>query len=392
MNYPVQRRGTKAAPDGAEPTGAFGLFRFSLKIIRALFVLALFAPAHARLSAQAAKPLAAEATRAELARYELAADYSKEFRGLSVLVLKGGRVVFEQYQNGHTAETPHMLASGTKSFSGVMAAAAVDDRLLKLDERVSDTITEWKSDPRRSKITIRQLLTLTSGVAGGRIGRPPTYAEATQSPAEHEAGAKFQYGPAPFQVFGELMRRKLVARKETPLDYMKRRFLDPIGLRVAFWAHQEGMPNLPSGAFLTAREWAKFGQFVLQGGKWNGKQLVSSAALGECFKGTATNPAYGLTFWLNAASARGGGASVADDGGFSSRRRETDRISEEGIYASGPRDLVMAAGAGKQRLYIIPALELVIVRQGRQSGFDDSEFLARLLDGKSTKTVVSDRR
>jgi CubicO group peptidase (beta-lactamase class C family) len=67
------------------------------------------------------------------------------------------------------------LASGTKSFAGVLAAAAQEDKILKLDERVSETITEWKSDKEKSKITIRQLLTLTSGLDTGQNGRPPNY-------------------------------------------------------------------------------------------------------------------------------------------------------------------------------------------------------------------------
>jgi CubicO group peptidase (beta-lactamase class C family) len=53
----------------------------------------------------------------EQERYKHAADYSKKFRGLSFLIIKGDKVVFEEYQNGHTAETPWMLASGTKSFA-----------------------------------------------------------------------------------------------------------------------------------------------------------------------------------------------------------------------------------------------------------------------------------
>lgn len=58
---------------------------------------------------------------------------------------------------------------------------------------------------------------------------------------------------------------------------------------------------------------------------------------------------------------------------------ETTRLSKNGISADLPKDLYLAAGAGKQRLYIIPSLDLVIVRQGRQSRFDDGEFLKRLL-------------
>src|SRR5438067_387502 len=108
----------------------------------------------------------------EQQRFELAAEDSKSARGVSVLVLKGDRVVFEDYQNGHAADEPWMLASGTKSFTGVMLATAIEDKLVSgFDEKVSDTITEWKTDARKSKITLRQLLSLTSGLDAGQIGR-----------------------------------------------------------------------------------------------------------------------------------------------------------------------------------------------------------------------------
>ncbi len=339
----------------------------------ALFLTALLL---ASLSSKAsAQKLSA--SEVERARFQLAAAYSEEYRGLSVLILKGDKIIFEQYQNGHSNERSHMLASGTKSFVGVMAMAAVEDKLLKLEEKVSDTITEWKTDPRKSRITINELLHLVSGIGGGTLGRPPVYADAIKFEAVYEPGAKFQYGPAPFQIFGEVMRRKLLSRKESPLDYLKRRILDPIGLKVSFWQRgADGNPHLPSGAFMTAREWAKFGVFIKNGGKWNGKQILDKKLLAQCFAGSKANPAYGLTFWLNA---KGTGGRDEEDG---MRVRETDRISREGIYAKGPRDLVMAAGAGQQRLYIIPSLDLVIVRQGRISRFNDAEFLARLLDGK----------
>ena len=110
---------------------------------------------------------------------KLAAEYSKEHRGLSVLVMKGDKIVFEDYENGHKANEPWMLASGTKSFTGVMLAAAIEDKLVSgFDEKVSDTITEWKTDKRKSQITLRQLLSLTSGLDAGQIGRRPVLCRA----------------------------------------------------------------------------------------------------------------------------------------------------------------------------------------------------------------------
>jgi CubicO group peptidase (beta-lactamase class C family) len=283
--------------------------------------------------------------------------------------MKGDKVVFEDYADAVAEDIPWFLASGTKSFSGVMCAAAIEDKLISnFDEKVSDTITEWKSDPRKSKVTIRQLLSLTSGIEAGQIGIVPTYAEAITRPASYEPGTHFEYGPVPFQIFGELMTRKLKPKNDTVMSYLKRRILDPIGLTVAFWRKKNDQILLPQGASLTAREWAKFGLLLKNGGKWNGKQMIDGKLLDELTIGSKTNPAYGMTFWLNA---NGTGPS----GG--------ERMNIGGEVQSGgkPLDLFMAAGAGNQRLYVIKSQDLVVVRFGMFGGWDDREFI-KLLIGK----------
>jgi len=250
----------------------------------------------------------------------------------------------------------------------------VQDGLLSLDERVSDTIAEWKDAPRKSQIAIRQLLGLTSGIQPGPIGRPPTYAEALEGIALHPAGTKFQYGPAPFQVFGEVMRRKLLPKHEDPLAYLKRRVLGPIGLHYDVWRRgKDGNPQWPSGAKLTAREWSKFGVFLLHKGEWNGKQLVDKATLEACFNGSTANPMYGLSFWL---------PSHANDPGAQTASPRRNDPEDFAIPPDAP-EIIMAAGAGGQRLYVAPSLDLVVVRQGMGKGFKDHDFLERLFKGKA---------
>ena len=139
--------------------------------------------------------------------YGAAAAYSAQRRGVSFLVMQGGRVLFEDYPRSSAGAT-HELASGTKSFCGVLAAALVQDGLLSLDEACADTLTEWRDDPLGRAATIRTLLSLSSGVGGGSIGRPSTYAASVAQPFAGPSGV-FRYGPAPFQVFGEIVRRKL---------------------------------------------------------------------------------------------------------------------------------------------------------------------------------------
>jgi len=112
----------------------------------------------------AASPfLSAEIQPADCAR---AAKYSESRRGVSMLVMQNGRTIFEHYANGGSASGRWPVFSGTKSFWGIAALAAVHDGLLKLDDLVSDTITEWKSDPRKSQITIHEMLNQTDGIEG----------------------------------------------------------------------------------------------------------------------------------------------------------------------------------------------------------------------------------
>lgn len=281
-----------------------------------------------------------------------AADYLKDRNGHAMLVYHRDKLVFEEYFNGWSADKPHRLASGTKSFSGAMLAAAVEDGLLKLDEKVADTIIEWKDDPRKSQVTIRHLLSLTSGIYGGSTREPsPSYARAVViAGAKFWPGQRFQYGPIPYQVFGELMRRKLAQKNESVEAYLKRRILDPIGLEASRWVKDEdGNIHLPNGAIMTAREWAKFGLLILHRGKWQDQQVVPAKVLQECFVGTPANWSYGVTFWL------------------------AHRVGW------GPKDLVMAHGRGNQILYIVPSLDLVVVQFAETERFDEESFLQRLL-------------
>ena len=103
----------------------------------------------------------AELRAADCAR---AAKYSESKRGISMLVIQNGRTIFEHYANGGSADGKWPIFSGTKSFWGIAALVAVHDRLFELDDHVSDTITEWRSDPLKSQITIRELLNFTDGI------------------------------------------------------------------------------------------------------------------------------------------------------------------------------------------------------------------------------------
>lgn len=303
----------------------------------------------------------------QVAAFEAAAAYSEERGGVSLIVWRDGEILYERYPAGSSAAEAHPLHSGTKSFSCAIAVAAASDGLLTLDEPVAKTITEWADNPRKSQITIRQLISLSSGLSGGTVGETPTYTEALAFRMVGDPGTTFDYGPVPFQVFGLVMQRKL--NGESPLDYLQRQVFNPIGLTYADWDYTaDGEPHLPNGAHLTAREWLKYGELILNRGQWQGQQVLDEALLAECFQGSAANPAYGLSWWLPMA-----------EGGDLSQDAINNGTTGAMNTSNAPADLLQASGAQGQRLFIMPSLGTIIVRQAEPGGSNDNFSNTRFL-------------
>lgn len=166
----------------------------------------------------------------------LAQTYHEEQKGISFMIYHQGKKLYESYANGGFARKPHELASGTKSFSGIMASFAVQDGLMQWDELAVDTLPEWKADPIKSTITLRQILSLNSGINGKyKAGDVPSYKEALKAPALYKPGLVFMYDSAPFQIFGEIMRRKLEPLGMDPLAYLNAKLFKPLGISYRYW-------------------------------------------------------------------------------------------------------------------------------------------------------------
>lgn len=301
-----------------------------------------------------------------------AARYSAHGEGDAVLVFRHDSLVFEDYQNGYDGRAPHALASGTKTFTCAIAALAQADSLLDLDEPVARTLVEFRADSLKARVTIRELLSLTSGLEP-ELTAPwnGEYAAATRLPMVARPGERFAYGAAGFHVFGEVMHRKLGG--EDVVAYLQRRIFDPLGIVVPFWLRDRaGRPHLAGGAALTARDWGRFGLLLLDRGRWRGRQLVPAAALAECRRGSAANAGYGLGLWLNAPLPKGPSPAGVRRAGPEDRRILAPDL---------PQDLFLAAGAGGQRLYVLPTQGLVVVRLGhnQRPDFKDEEFVRTLL-------------
>lgn len=337
----------------------------------------------------------------QVSRYRDASTYSHAHGGLALLIMRDGEIVYEQYAEGFTRNSAFQVASSTKSFWGPLAAIAVDEGLFAFDDRVSDVLTEWKDDPRKSRITVRHLLSFSSGLEAPRRlwadSKTDKVALALTQPAVHEPGAVFAYSEIHLYAFRAYLERRLRASDrhrefDTAFSYLKARVLDPLGIEITRWKTEaDGTPAMGDGAVMTAGHFAKFGELLRRRGMWGDERLVSEATLSEVFASSTGNQAYGLTWWLNKPSED---SSRSADRAGSRARRSTERVSEDGIVPGGLDDLVMAAGAGQQRLYVVPSERLVIVRfanadmpRATMTGqyhlmdltFEDEEFFSRLL-------------
>ena len=323
-------------------------------------------------------PLHAEIHTGDCAR---AAKYSESKRGAAMLVLQNGRTIFEHYANGGSPNRRWPIFSGTKSFWGIAALAAVHDGLFGLDDNASNAITEWKGDQRKAGITIRQLLSQTDGIDGASRLQRSTIRDrnalAIGLPNVAESGAAFIYGPSHLQIFSELLRRKL--KGNSIIAYFDAHVAGRLGLRgLNYKKDARGNPLCATGFELTAREWARLGELVLGNGNYHGRQIVPANLLREALVGSQANPAYGLTFWLNQQAPNGREIDLERMLDLSWQSAEWRQVC---ICKDAPADMVVALGSHYERLFVIPSLKAIVVRQGSGENFSDAQFL-RLVLGK----------
>ena len=254
-----------------------------------------------------------------------ATAYHLKHKPQALLVQQAGKTLLEQYEGDFRADMPHALYSGTKSFWGIAAVTAQRERLLLLDDPV------WRG------VTVRELLNLTAGVPFGGLGSAvPPYEKALATEPRDAPGAKFTYGGIPLQIFGAVFAERLKPLGLTPHQYLQQRVLAPNSVEVASWRTlKDGTQPLPTGAFLTAANWARYGAFVAR----------SAGDYEECFRGSQANPRYGLGWWLAPSGA--------------------------------PADLFYASGSGGQAMYVVPSQALVIVRFANGGSFNHEAFLKR---------------
>ena len=267
-----------------------------------------------------------------------------------IVVVRNNGLAYERYfGNEYGVDDPVNVRSITKCVTGTLVGMAIDDGLLSLSSTIGDTIPDLipaNADPRTASITIENLLTMSGGWAWdihadwGTLTAAPNWTELTLGlPVVYEPGTFYAYNTGGSHLLG-VITQTLVG--EDLADYADRRLWSPLGIAKPAWRRApEGVVSGGSGVELTPRDVAKFGLLSLRNGQWGDQSLVSEGWFPEAtrfhLQGDSTGYAgYGYQWW------------VIDYG--------------NGFHA------YFGLGFGSNYVYVVPALDLVVVVL---KGFED---------------------
>lgn len=285
-------------------------------------------------------------------------DFLEEKNTKAFLILVNGRIVMEEYFDGHTSTDTWQWNSAGKTLVATTTGIAQQEGLLDINERVSRYFgTGWTNMPieKENLIASKHLLAMTSGINDENqfVIRPNlTYLA--------DAGTRWSY----HNVFQRLMDVVSAASGRKFDTYFDSKLRDKIGM--------DGSWNF--GLIFTiyhssARSMARFGLLALNEGKWGEEQIVDEEFFKESIASSQDiNPAYGYLWWLNGKSK------------FMVPSSQT--VFPGALVPNAPADMFAAMGAEDQRIYVVPSKSLVIIRMGNASdpanpsfavsGFDQS--------------------
>jgi len=288
----------------------------------------------------------------------------------AIVIVRKGYLVAEWFGVPAMPATTFDVWSATKSATGIAFGMLLDDsrnhRLpgnatIDLDSHVYGFIPEGRplTDPRKEKIRLKHLLSMTSGIPGesqgvigvavapGKgeyefaLGREPNRFGISAAKMTAEPGERWDYSDAGFAHLSMIFAK--VAGKEIG-DYMRERVFQPIGMQNFGWDLQGGAghigphTNAHSGLRLSARDFARLGYLMAHDGAWEGKQIVPKWWIELATRSSQElNRSYGYTFWVNTDGAQ---------------------------WRAAQRDAFAFQGYGSNRCYVVPSLDLVVVRLG----------------------------
>lgn len=306
---------------------------------------------------------------AQLKRFE---DDLRTRNTRALLIIKDNKVVLEWYAPGYGANSRMAIAGVTKGVTaGIALALAVDDGLIGLDDLASDYIPSWQNDPERSPITIRHLVTHSSGIENVEWGRgfefdgwKGEFADnrdlrfelaLTRAPVLFEPGSRYGFSSVGYYPLSYAITKSLQSSPETDLkSLLSSRVMETLGIPNQAWRISYGQSyeldglklyTSTGGATYTARAVAKIGQMVLDRGSTASGEVLSSQVVRDL-------TLYGDSPRIRPSDSDAPGTSI---GWF---------VNIGKFFCSLQEDAFLATGADHQVLLVVPGENLVFVRLG----------------------------
>lgn len=284
----------------------------------------------------------------------------------ALLVMRNGDIIAERYAPGFGPTTKFLSWSIAKSITAVLVGLMVSDGRLVLDAPAPVPAWSQLGDP-RGTITLRHLLHMASGLEHVESGEPvyesdtvrmlflngaadvADYAEA--KPLAARPGTRFQYSTATTMILSDIMTRALTPsedpeqRRAAMMQFLRGRLIEPLEL-ASLTPEFDARGTMLGGSFMhaTARDYAKFGEFLRHNGNTGGRQILSARWTAFMREPSPLDPGFGGHIWLNRQRPAGAKAAL-----FPGR---------------GPSSLFACLGHRGQYILISPAQGLTIVRLG----------------------------
>jgi CubicO group peptidase (beta-lactamase class C family) len=301
-------------------------------------------------------------------------EYRRQTR--AVVIVHDGRLVAERYAPGYGPRTPMLSWSMAKSVTATLVGLAADGGLLDL--RAPAPVPEWGApDDARAAITLDQLLRMSSGLrfdetygptsdASVMLFRwPDTGAFAARMPLVAAPDSVWSYSSGSSNIVARALRDRFHGDLGAMVRWARERLFDPAGLRSAFLEPDASGTLIGSSfAYMTARDWARFGELHRRDGEWLGRRVLPEGWVRYVTTPTPAAPQgrYGAGWWLNAGSTG----------------NPADRP-----WPELPPDAYAASGHSGQWVFVVPSARLVVVRLGLSvpdNGYDGArELVAELI-------------
>ena len=208
--------------------------------------------------------------------------YAAEHNSTGLVIVRGGRIVTEQYWQQWTAETVQPIFSASKSVTATLVGMAIEEGKMKgVEQSASAFVPAWKGTPKEA-ITIRHMLTMTSGIKVGAVravAEVDAFDETAALPLEHKPGEHWAYNTPAYRM---LLRMLEQATGENINAYTKRKFA-PLQLQNSSWDCGPAPQDKTNCSWYRSslRDMSKFGLLILRNGKWEDRQLISQQFVKE---------------------------------------------------------------------------------------------------------------